>query len=142
MEPMEMKIRKVGRSLAAIFLLAVPSTSIVWAVSEEVKTGSMDAKAEEEVVALVKLPNPGVVWAAQRQACRQAVQAQEVESRQGQKDPAKGEQEQVEILVQDRGICSFPGWTLTWREEMRRLRHSEKIWSLKEIQNPKSETRN
>ncbi len=139
---MEMKIKKVRPTLAAIFLLAVTSTSIVWSVSEEVKTGSMNAKAEEEeVVERVKLPKPAIVWIAQRQVCQQSLQAQEVEARQGQEEPAKGEQEQVEMPVQGRGPCPLPGWAWIVREEMRRLRNLEKFRNWEEIQNLKSETR-
>ncbi|MEE8112960.1 MAG: hypothetical protein V3T23_01260 [Nitrososphaerales archaeon] len=139
---MEMKIKKVRRSLAAIFLLAVTSTSIVWSVSEEVKTGSMNAKAEEEeVVERVKLPKPAIVWIAKRQVCQQALQAQEVEARQGQEDQTKREQEQVEIPVQDRSLYPIAGWAWIVREEMRRLRNLEKFRNWEEIQNLKSETR-
>ncbi len=138
----KMKVKKVGRSLAAIFLLAVTSTSIVWSVSEEVKTERMNAKAdEEEVVEWVKLPEPAIVWIPQKQACDQAlqaqVQAQEVEARQGQEDPAKGEQEQVEMPVQGRGRCPPPGWAEILREELWRLRQLEKGRSWEEIHNPK-----
>jgi hypothetical protein len=137
-----MKIKKVGRTLVAIFLLTVTSTSIVWSVSEEVETGNKNAKAdEEEVVECVKLPEPAIFWIAQKQACQQAVQAQEVEARQGQEDQTKREQGQVEIPVQDRSLYPIAGWAWIVREEMRRLRNLEKFRNWEEIQNPISENR-
>jgi hypothetical protein len=111
-------------------------------VSEEVETGNKNAKAdEEEVVECVKLPEPAIFWIAQKQACQQAVQAQEVEARQGQEDQTKREQEQVEIPVQDRSLYPIPGWAWIVREEMWRLRQSENIRSWEELRNPISENR-